>query len=60
MMFYEEQKHLYLKTDASGIVLEAGLLKMRDGIWLPMDEASDNSTLQPIAFVSKGLTSSET
>ena len=52
MKFYDETKPLYLETDASGVGLGANLLQTRDG-------APDNTILQPIAFTSKSLTSTE-
>ena len=59
MMFYNETKPLYLERDASGIGLSATLLQTRDGTTCPEDSAPDNTILQPIAFMSKSLTSAE-
>ena len=54
-----KKEHLCLKTNKSGVVLLAGLLKVRDGIQLPQGEAPDNTALDPIAFVYKSLASAE-
>ena len=35
MKFYDDTKPLYLKTDASGIALEAALLQLRDNMNCP-------------------------
>ena len=45
MKFYDETKHLYLKTDASGIGLIATLLQTRDSTSCPRDSAPDNTIL---------------
>ena len=59
MKFYDDTKLLYLKTDASGIGLEAALLQLRDNMNCPKDTAPDNIILHPIAFASKSLTGAE-
>ena len=59
MKFYGDTKPLYLKTDASGIDLEAALLQLRDNMNCLKDTEPDNTTLHPIAFVSKSLTGAE-
>ena len=59
MKIYNETKPLYLKTDASGIGLGAALLHTRDGTTCPKDITLDNSTLRPITFANKSLTSAE-
>ena len=56
MKFYDDTKLLYLKTDASGIGLGAALLQCRDNTVCQKGTVSDNTILQPIAFVSKSLT----
>ena len=57
MKFYDAAKSLYLKTDASGISLEAGLLQVKDGMNCGEDEVLTNTALFPIAFTSKSLSS---
>ena len=59
MKFYDERKHLYLKTCASGISPGAGLLKVRGGMSCMTDESPDNVILPPIAFASKSLSSAK-
>ena len=59
MKFYDASRPLYLKTDASGVCLEAGLLEVRKGMNSGYDEVPDNVTLCPIVFDSKGLLSAE-
>ena len=59
MKFYDDTKLLHLKTDASGIGLEAALLQLRDNTGCQKDTALDNINLCPIAFASKCLTSAE-
>ena len=56
MKFYDENKHLYLETDASRKGLGATLLQTRDGTTCPKDIAQDNTILRPTAFASKSLT----
>ena len=56
---YNETKPLYLETDAIAIGLSATLLQARDGTTCPKDSTPDNTILQPIAFMSKSLTSAE-
>ena len=60
MAFYNKKEQLYLGTDASGIVLGARHQHVRDRMWFPRNQAPDNSTLWPVAFTSKSLTSMET
>ena len=60
MNFYNKKEQLYLETDASIVELGNGLLQVGDEVQFPKDEAPDNSTLQPIGFASKSLTSAET
>ena len=59
MKFYDESKPLYLEMDASGIGLGAALLQTRDGTTCPEDIFPDNTTLRPVTFASKSLTSAE-
>ena len=59
MKFYNENKPHYLETDVSGIGLDVALLQKRDGATYQGVTVPDNTTLQPIAFASKGLTSTE-
>ena len=40
--------------------VSASLLQVSDEMQFPRNEASNNAALWPIAFVSKGLTSTET
>ena len=58
--FYNEKAQLYLETDVLAMGLWASLLQVRDGMWFPRKEAPDNAALQPIAFVSKSLSSADT
>ena len=60
MLFYNEKQQLYLEIDASGVILVASVLQMRDRRWFPRNEAPDNTVLQPKTFASKSLTSAET
>ena len=55
MKFYDKARPPYKETDASGFGLEDALLQTRSGTKCPWDEASDNSILRPIVFVSKSL-----
>ena len=57
--FYDNTKLLYLETDASGIILGAVLLQIRDNTNCPKDTAPDNTILCPIVFVHKSLTGAE-
>ena len=57
MNFYVETKPLYIEMDISGVALGAVLLQTRSGTSCPRDEAPDNITLRPIAFVSRSLSS---
>ena len=59
MNFYNKSKPLYLGTDTSRIGPGAILLQTRDGTSCPKDSAPDNTILQPKAFASKSLTSTE-
>ena len=56
MKFYNENKELYLETDALGVVLGAALLQLRDNTTWQQGKTPDNTMLQPIAFASKSLT----
>ena len=56
----KQKEQLYLERGMSGLRLGAGLQQVRDGAWFLKDETPDNSTLQPIAFATKCLTSTET
>ena len=56
----DENEQLYLETELSGVKLWAGILLVRDEMWLPKDDASDNIVLWPIAFTSRCLTTAET
>ena len=57
MKFYDETQPLYPETDASRIRLRAGLLQTRSSTSCPRDKAPDNSTLRPMTFASKSLSS---
>ena len=59
MRFYNNNKPLYLKTDASGIGLGAALLQLRDNTSCQPHMALDNTILCPIAFASKSLMGTE-
>ena len=59
MKFYDDNKLLYLKTDASGIGLGAALLQLRDNTTCQTHMAPDNTILHPITFVSKSLMGAE-
>ena len=58
MKFYDENRPLYLETDMSGVGLGAMLLQ-RDRATYHRDSVCDRTTLQPISFASKSLTSAE-
>ena len=59
MKFYDNTKPLYLETDASIVGLGAAQLQMHEGTACQKDTAPDNTSLHPIAFVSKSLKSTE-
>ena len=59
MKFYDTSKLLYLKTDASGSSLCAGLLQVRDSMNCRLDEVPSNTVLHPIKFTNKSLYSTE-
>ena len=59
MKFYDKTKLLYIKTDVSGVGLEAALLQTRDNMSCHREEVPDNSILRPTAFASKILTGAE-
>ena len=59
MKFYDDNKLLYLKTDASGIDLGAALLQLRDNTTCQTHMVPDNTILHPIAFASKSLMGAE-
>ena len=59
MKFYDDTKPLYLETDASDVSLRAALIQLRDDMGCQKDTAPDNTSLHPIAFVSKSLTGAE-
>ena len=59
MKFYNENKELFLETDASGVGLRAALLQLRDNTTWQQGTAPDNTMLWPIAFASKSLTGAE-
>ena len=59
MKFYDNYKLLYLKTDASGIGLEAALLQLHDNMVCQKGVAPQNIALHSIAFASKNLTGVE-
>ena len=52
MKFYDAFQCIYLETDASGIRLGAGFLKLRDNINCRHDQIPDNATLCQISFAS--------
>ena len=57
--FYDASRAPYLKTDASGVGLGAGLLQTRNGINCGHDEVPDNVIMCSTAFASKFLSSAE-
>ena len=59
MKFYNDNKPLYLETDASGISLRAALLQLRDNTSYQTHIAPDNTILCPITFASKTLMGAE-
>ena len=59
MKFYDDNKPLYIETDASGVGLGAALLQTRRNTSCHRDKAPDISFLTPIAFSSKSLTGAE-
>ena len=59
MKFYNENKELFLETDASGVGLGAALLQLRDNTTWQQGTPPDNTMLWPIAFASKSLTGAE-
>ena len=48
---YDAFRPLYLKNDASGAILGAGLLQVTEGMNSGHDEVPGNVTLQPVAKV---------
>ena len=59
MKFYNENKELFLETDASDVGLGAALLQLRDNTTWQQGTAQDNTMLWPITFASKSLTGAE-
>ena len=59
MKFHNNNKLLYLETDASGIGLGAAILQLRDDTSCQTHMAPDNTILHPISFVSKSLMGTE-
>ena len=59
MKFYDDNKPLYLETDASRIGLRAALLQLHDNTTCQKGKGPDNIILCPIAFASKSLTGAE-
>ena len=59
MKFYNENKELFLETDALGVGPGAALLQLRDNTAWQQGIVPDNTMLQPIAFASKSLTGTE-
>ena len=57
--FYGETKPIYIEVEAYGVRLGAALLQTSSGTYWLRDEAPDNSTLRPTAFISKNLSSVE-
>ena len=57
---YNEKVQPFIETNVLGLGLRASLLQVRDGMQFPKNEAPNNAALQPIAFQSKSLTSTET
>ena len=55
MKFYDDNKLLYLKTDASGISLRAALLQLRDNTTCQTHMVPESTILCPIAFAIKSL-----
>ena len=55
MKFYDDNKLLYLKTDASVISLGAALLQLKDITTCQTHMVPDNRILCPITFASKSL-----
>ena len=43
MVFYNEKEQLYLETDPLDVGLIVGLLLVRDRMWLPKNETSENA-----------------
>ena len=59
MIFYDETELLYHEADASVVGLEVGILQVRDAISSVWNVTLDTTILWPIAFASKGLSSTE-
>ena len=59
MKFYDDTKHLYLETGASGVGLGAALLQTWEGTTCQKYMMLDNAILHPMAFVSKSLMDTE-
>ena len=60
MNVYDERGPPYLETDMSGVGLGAGLLQIREGMTFSCTEARGYTTLYPIAFSIKRLSSADT
>ena len=56
MKFYNKKEVMFFETDASGVVLGAGLLQARDILQLLHDKMPDNTALCPISLASKRFT----
>ena len=59
MKFYDDNKLLYLETDASGISCGAALLQLMDNTTCQTHMVPDNTILHPITFASKSLMGEE-
>ena len=59
MKFHDNNKPLFIETEASGVGLGDGLLQTRSNTSCHRDEVPDNSIFRSIVFTSKSLTGAE-
>ena len=59
MKIFNASRPQYLGTDMSGVSLGAGVLQVRSGMNCGCDEVPDSTTLWPVTFASKNLSSTQ-